>query len=177
MHCICCVVQIDDPTPPEQLPCSVHTFVRPLDRFPPNFEMHAKANDKGRISPVKNERMLLNSLLGNKNYLSSCVPSSFHVVSSVTIHKADPDVIIGHEFLGVSLDVLLHRIKELKAEHWSRIGRFRRSKWPIIGRQGTNIKFLSGRMLCDLASDSAKVCYFFIEIRLVLSGSHLVHRA
>lgn len=77
---------------------------------------------------------------------------------SVTLHKADPDVIVGHEFLGVSLDVLLHRMRELKADHWSRIGRFRRSKWPNIGRQGTNLRFLSGRLLCDLASDGAKVC-------------------
>ncbi|KAI0796194.1 hypothetical protein C8Q75DRAFT_863184 [Abortiporus biennis] len=130
-------IQIDDPTSPESLPCSVHTFVRPLDRFPQNFEVRAKSNGKGVISPMKNERMLLNSLL-------------------VTIHKADPDVIVGHEFLGVSLDVLLHRMRDLKADHWSRIGRFRRSRFPSIGRQGTNLKFLNGRLLCDLASDSAK---------------------
>ncbi|TBU30600.1 DNA polymerase alpha catalytic subunit [Dichomitus squalens] len=128
---------IDDPTPPEALPCTVRTFVRPLDRFPANFEARASNNGKGVISPMKNERMLLNNLL-------------------VTLHKADPDVIVGHEFLGVSLDVLLHRMRELKADHWSRIGRFRRSKWPNIGRQGTNLRFLSGRLLCDLASDGAK---------------------
>ena len=29
-----------------------------------------------------------------------------------------------HKFLGLSLDVLLHQMKELKADHWSRIGRF-----------------------------------------------------
>ena len=57
----------------------------------------------------------------------------------------------------MSLDVLLNRMKDLKADHWSRVGRFRRSKWPNIGRQGTNLKFLNGRMLCDLASDGAKV--------------------
>lgn len=57
-------VLIDDPTPPEKLPCSVQTFVRPLDRFPPNFENRAKGNGKGFISPAKNERMLLNALLG-----------------------------------------------------------------------------------------------------------------
>lgn len=56
-------VIIDDPTPPEKLPCTVHTFVRPLDRFPPNFETQARANGKGFISPMKNERMLLSSLL------------------------------------------------------------------------------------------------------------------
>jgi DNA polymerase alpha subunit A len=56
-------VQIDDLTPPEKLPCSVHTFVRPLDSFPPNFEARAKQNSKGMISPMENERILLNSLL------------------------------------------------------------------------------------------------------------------
>ncbi|KAI0048775.1 hypothetical protein FA95DRAFT_1678116 [Auriscalpium vulgare] len=129
--------QIEDATPPEKLPCTVHSFVRPLERFPPNFETVARSNSKGGVTPVKNERMLLNSLL-------------------VTLHKADPDVIVGHEFLGVSLDILLHRMRELKADHFSRLGRFRRSKWPNIGRQGTNLKFLNGRMLCDLASDGAK---------------------
>lgn len=76
---------------------------------------------------------------------------------TVTLHKADPDVIVGHDFLGVSLDVLLGRMKDLKAEHWSRLGRFRRAKWPLIGRQGTNMRFLTGRLLCDLASDGARV--------------------
>ncbi|KAG5634772.1 hypothetical protein H0H81_000834 [Sphagnurus paluster] len=128
---------IDDPIPPEKLPCTVHTFVRPLDRFPPNFETQARANGKGFISPMKNERMLLSSLL-------------------MIIYKADPDVIVGHEFLGVSLDVLLHRMRDLKVDHWSRIGRFRRKRFPNIGKQGTNLRFLNGRMLCDLASDGAK---------------------
>ena len=63
---------------------------------------------------------------------------------------------VGHEFLGVHLDLLLRRMRDLKVENWSRIGRFRRSKWPNLGRQGTNMKFLQGRMLCDLASDSSR---------------------
>ncbi|THV05329.1 DNA polymerase alpha catalytic subunit [Dendrothele bispora CBS 962.96] len=128
---------IDDPTPPEKLPCTVQAFVRPLDRFPNNFEAQAKMNGKGIISPLKNERMLLSSFLA-------------------TLHRADPDIIVGHDFLGVSLDALLHRMRDLKVEHWSRIGRFRRSRWPNIGRQGTNMKFLTGRLLCDLTSDGAK---------------------
>ncbi|KAF8621892.1 hypothetical protein AX15_007444 [Amanita polypyramis BW_CC] len=139
--CVTCRVwhnmNIDDPTPPDKLPCVVQTFVRPLDHFPSNFEVRAKVNGKGSISPAKNERMLLNTLL-------------------ISVFKADPDVIVGYEFLSVSLDVLLHRMRELNVDHWSRLGRFRRSKWPFIGRQGTNIKFLGGRLLCDLASDGAK---------------------
>lgn len=80
-----------------------------------------------------------------------------NVAPLVTLFKADPDVLVGHEFLGVSLDVLLGRMKDLGAEHWSRLGRFRRAKWIPIGKQGSNIKFLSGRLLCDLASDGARV--------------------
>lgn len=60
----CPIVDIDGTTPPEALPCTVRTFVRPLDRFPPNFEARAGHNGKGVISAMKNERMLLNNLLG-----------------------------------------------------------------------------------------------------------------
>lgn len=74
----------------------------------------------------------------------------------MTIQKSDPDVIVGHEFLGVSLDVLLGRMRDLKADHWSRIGRFRRAKMNL-GRPGTNLRLLYGRLVCDLASDGAKV--------------------
>ena len=91
----------------------------------------------------------------------------------VTTYKADPDIVVGHEFLGVSLDVLLKRMRDLKADHWSRIGRFRRSKWPNIGRQGTNLKFMTGRLMCDLASDSAKVRPP-LQFRLVVGSSHVI---
>ena len=62
-------MQLDDPTPPESLPCSVHTYVRPLGRFPPDFEVRAKTNGKGVITPVGDERTLLNQLLGIFNDL------------------------------------------------------------------------------------------------------------
>ncbi|PWN51312.1 hypothetical protein IE53DRAFT_386318 [Violaceomyces palustris] len=128
--------QIEDPTPPEELPCSIYTAVRPLGpMFPPGFEAEAKRG-KTKIVTLKYERMLLNSLLAQ-------------------IQLTDPDVIVGHEFSGVSLEVLLHRMKELKADHWSRIGRFRRAKWPKL-KQGMNLKLVGGRLICDLASDNAK---------------------
>lgn len=128
--------QIEDPTPPEQLPCSVFTAVRPLgSMFPPGFEAEARKG-KIKIHTLKYERMLLNALLAQ-------------------IHNADPDVIVGHEFNGVSLDVLLHRMKDLRADHWSRVGRFRRPKWPKL-KQGMNLKILAGRLVCDLASDNGK---------------------
>lgn len=135
--------------------------MRPLDQFPPNFEASARANGKGTISPATNERMLLNTLLSEiiSHFLALKLINV--LLSKVSIFKADPDVIVGHEFLSVSLDVLLHRMRELKVDHWSRLGRFRRSKWPSIGRQGTNMKFLNGRLVCDLAGESAKVGLIF----------------
>ena len=93
---------------------------------------------------------------------------------TVAIQKSDPDVIVGHEFLGVSLDVLLGRMKDLKADHWSRIGRFRRTKMTL-GAPGTNLRLLYGRLVCDLASDGAKVRCLGSLFRLF--GRHVYHCA
>ncbi|KAG9284047.1 hypothetical protein G9A89_022821 [Geosiphon pyriformis] len=73
------------------------------------------------------------------------------------IHRWDPDVLVGHNFIGFDLDVLLHRMKELRVEHWGRIGRLRRSVWPKlqIGAGGMNEStydekaVASGRLMCD----------------------------
>jgi hypothetical protein len=101
------------------------------------------------------------------------IPINFwlNLCSIVSIYKADPDVLVGHDFLGSGLDVLLNRMRELKADHWSRIGRFRRTRWTNIGRQGTNLKFLNGRLLCDLSSDGAKVCR--IPAQIICSNSKI----
>lgn len=61
----CLVAHIEDATPPESLPCTAQTFVRPLGRFPKNFEKAAKEAKTATILPLQNERMLLNSLLGD----------------------------------------------------------------------------------------------------------------
>ncbi len=78
-------MDIDDPTPPEALPCSVRTFVRPLDRFPPNFEAYASKNGKGVISPMPGERALLNSLLG-----VSQIQSYSRVIANVPLSSIHP---------------------------------------------------------------------------------------
>jgi DNA polymerase alpha subunit A len=96
--------------------------------------------DRSPFQTVKAERALLNSLLA-------------------TIQKADPDVIVGHNFLGGTLEALLYRMKELKVDHWSRIGRFRR-KQITISKAGSNVRLMSGRLVADLASDAAKVGNF-----------------
>ena len=73
------------------------------------------------------------------------------------MHRHDPDVIVGHNFIDFDLDVLLHRMKATKVDHWSRIGRLRRTKWPKLqsGAGGTadssyaERQMASGRLLCD----------------------------
>ena len=127
-------VNLEDTTDIEKQICSVHTTVRPLSSFPNGFEGQAKSEG---FAAVNAERFLLNSLLA-------------------TIQRYDPDVIVGHEFGGTALDVLLHRMKDVKADHFSRIGRLRRQKWPVL-KQGLNTNLLSGRLLCDLSSEGSRV--------------------
>lgn len=74
--------------------------------------------------------------------------------------KYDPDVLVGHDLIGDHMEVIFQRLKELKIEHWSRVGRLRRSKNISLGKQGTNIRLVMGRLICDLTSDAAKVRRF-----------------
>jgi DNA polymerase elongation subunit (family B) len=61
-----------------------------------------------KITVVSNEKSLINWFLA-------------------FLTRLDPDIIIGHNFLGYDLDVLLHRMKDHKIEHWSKLGRLRLS--------------------------------------------------
>ena len=45
------------------------------------------------------------------------------------IKQYDPDVFIGHNFIGFDLDVLLHRLRTLKIKDWSCLGRLRRTMY------------------------------------------------
>jgi DNA polymerase alpha subunit A len=127
---------IDDPTPPDGLASTRNTIVRPIEKFPPNLETRAKS-DSSPFSTVKAERALLNQLLA-------------------IIQRYDPDVVVSHNFLGGNFEALLYRMKELKVDHWSRIGRFRR-KAIYIQKMGNNAKLMAGRLVADLSSDAGKV--------------------
>ncbi|KAJ3161309.1 DNA-directed DNA polymerase alpha catalytic subunit pol1 [Geranomyces michiganensis] len=73
------------------------------------------------------------------------------------IHRSDPDIIVGHNFIDFDLDVLLHRMKANNVPHWSKLGRLHRKKWPKLqqGAGGTadsthaEKQVASGRLLCD----------------------------
>jgi DNA polymerase alpha subunit A len=138
LRCSCPLDRIDDPTPPERQPSISHTIVRPIGKYPPGFEPKARAEEGSKIVPAASEVALLDQFLG-------------------LFVRYDPDILVGHEFIGDHLEIVLQRLKELKTKNWSRVGRLRRDGNLVLGRQGSNVKFLTGRLVCDLTSDAAKV--------------------
>lgn len=137
-------------------------FVRNLfTEFPNGFDQHVRSLPKTGTAYAlfKQERPMLMQLLG-----SSCFSRSFlsHPADSAIradyISRHDPDCIVGHDFSQLDLDVLLNRMKELKIDNWSRIGRLRakNDKWPVL-RAGRNTNLLTGRLILDLTSDGTKV--------------------
>ncbi|KAF9357147.1 DNA-directed DNA polymerase alpha catalytic subunit pol1 [Mortierella sp. NVP85] len=132
-------VRVDDPVENNKKIISKKIFVRKLDSipFPPMFDDKIK---KSRVEIVKlmSERMLLNNLLAH-------------------IRNTDPDVVVGHNFVGFDLDVLLHRLKHTKIDQWSSIGRLRRTVMPKLqagaGGMGDTTaqekNIMSGRLMCD----------------------------
>ncbi|CAO1638402.1 unnamed protein product [Sympodiomycopsis kandeliae] len=128
--------QLEDINNPEERPSSVWTSVRPLaGQWPTGFEAEVRKQG-GKIKAIKWERALLNGLLAQFQLL-------------------DPDILLTHDFAGSDLDVLLARMRELRVDHWSRIGRFRRAAWPKL-RNGWNVGLMRGRLCCDLSSDVGK---------------------
>ncbi|KAI9308481.1 hypothetical protein BJ944DRAFT_101122 [Cunninghamella echinulata] len=73
------------------------------------------------------------------------------------IHLYDPDIIVGHDFSSYTLDILLHRMKELDIPFWHKLGRLRWKSFPKLqsGPGGTDLStskekmILVGRLLCD----------------------------
>ncbi|BGO92070.1 DNA-directed DNA polymerase alpha catalytic subunit pol1 [Rhodotorula toruloides] len=116
-------VDIDDPTPVEHQGSSSEVFVRNLfTDFPTGFDQQVRQHQGSPIFALfKAERPLLIQLL---DYIS----------------RNDPDVIVGHDFGQLDLDVLLNRLCE---------------KWPQL-RSGWNTGLLAGRLLFDLTSDGSK---------------------
>jgi len=115
------------------------TIVRKLDEIPLPIKFKELLNKRNKkVEIVQNENALLNYLMA-------------------IIQRQDPDIIVGHNFIGFHLDVLLHRMKALGIANWSRIGRLRRTMWPNLqaGAGGMGESSIAernvtcGRLLCD----------------------------
>lgn len=91
-----------------------------------------------RVEQAKSEKALLNYFIA-------------------MLQRHDPDILVGHNFLGFDLGVLLHRMKACKVDFWSKIGRLNWSQWPKT-KAGAAFsteasyaerQILSGRIVCD----------------------------
>lgn len=118
---------------------ALFTVVRDMEGvgFPARFtETLTRAAAGTRIEFCRNEKMLLSFLLA-------------------MLQKYDPDFIVGHNWLGFDLGVLLHRMRANKVEMWSRLGRLNWSQWPRSGKAGSSEaswaekQIISGRLVCD----------------------------
>jgi DNA polymerase alpha subunit A len=103
-----------------------YTIIRQWNNIPipGGFTEYTSQHKTSRLEMVQNERHLLNKFIA-------------------LLHKLDPDVLVGHNFIGFSLDVLLHRLKANKVElQWSKLGRLRR-------RQYVALLFILGGQSCS----------------------------
>ncbi|KAJ2960289.1 hypothetical protein NQZ79_g4309 [Umbelopsis isabellina] len=139
---VCKKVMVDEPTPVEKQEKVKFNVVRQLNGVPYPAglsDLINKERKKGNTIHVeKTELALLNLLIAK-------------------LHVHDPDVIVGHNFAGFDLDILLHRMKALNTHHWHKLGRLKRSNWPKLqagaGGSGESTfqerMIMSGRLICD----------------------------
>ncbi|KAI0461170.1 hypothetical protein LJB42_001186 [Komagataella kurtzmanii] len=129
------------PIPEDLQPDELITLIRPLGDstvFPPGVQRAIeKQGLKIRCTP--NEKTLLNLLCA-------------------LVKRADPDVFVGHRIESIQLDVLVHRLYDLKVPTWSSFGRLNKKVWPdrFPRRSGGPSKIreiFHGRLLCDIGND------------------------
>ncbi|KAJ1975656.1 DNA-directed DNA polymerase alpha catalytic subunit pol1 [Dimargaris verticillata] len=131
-------VKPDNPVDIKTLPSQQFTVVRALpgEYLPPGLAGQCQ-KQRFAVETVKGEHALLSYILA-------------------ILQRADPDIIVGHNFLGHDLNLLLSRMKHNRVDHWSRLGRLRRTQWPWSqnANQSYTSSFaermiMSGRVVCD----------------------------
>lgn len=129
---------IDDNIKPDDLV----TLVRPVGAvgFPPGLQQAAQKLSMN-LKTLPNEASLLGCL-------------------AALIKNADPDVFMGHRLENISLDVLVHRMHDLRVATWSAMGRRNRKAWPEKFGKGNGFnnnllirEIFQGRLLCDIANE------------------------
>lgn len=120
---------------------SAFSVVRDLENngFSPKFSSAMTIGPNNiRAEQAKNEKSLLNYFIA-------------------MLQRHDPDILVGHNFLGFDLGVLLHRMKACKTDFWSKIGRLNWTQWPkskagsMLSTEASYAErqILCGRICCD----------------------------
>ncbi|KAJ2669734.1 DNA-directed DNA polymerase alpha catalytic subunit pol1 [Coemansia sp. RSA 1085] len=135
-------MSLDDNTPAAQRAAEQLTLVRQLTGMPLPADFSRAAQAQSRrglvIEAVQSEAALLASLVAH-------------------LQRLDPDILAAHNFYGFDLDVLLHRMRALRTDGWSRLGRLQRTQWPKLqagaGGMGESSfserQIVCGRVVCD----------------------------
>ncbi|ODV85064.1 hypothetical protein CANARDRAFT_28783 [[Candida] arabinofermentans NRRL YB-2248] len=133
----------DAPVDENLRPHELVTLVRPVGgsiTLPPGLTQLASKKNIA-IRTFNNERTLLNCL-------------------AAMVKKSDPDVFIGHRLENISLDIIMHRMYDLKVNTWSTFGRRNRKQFPDKFGRGSgrnNVFYLreifAGRLICDIANE------------------------
>ncbi|EGG14920.1 hypothetical protein DFA_10794 [Cavenderia fasciculata] len=113
------------------------TSIRPLTGQTLPMDFKQQGQSRQNLSVQNNERLVLTQLAN-------------------TIMSVDPDMLAGHNIIGYDLDVIIHRMKELKVQNWSYLGKLRRTQFPrLSGGIGSaensyqEKQVLIGRLVCD----------------------------
>lgn len=133
----------DSPIDENIKPDDLVVLVRPIGAIavPPGLSQLAQKQGLP-LRTFPNEKALLNCL-------------------AALVKNLDPDVFIGHRLENISLDVLVHRMYDLKVTTWSTFGRRNRKAWPDrFGRNSSGFnnnlqirEIFQGRLLCDIANE------------------------
>lgn len=133
----------ESPIPTDLKPDFETVLVRPIagsTALPVGLNKLAE-DQKLQLRGFNNEKILLNCLVG-------------------MIKKYDPDVFIGHKLENVTLDILMHRMKELNISQWSNLGRRARKQFPDkFGKSNSRFNLFvirelcAGRLLCDISNE------------------------
>lgn len=132
----------DSPIDENIRPDDLVTLVCPIGAvgFPPGVQQAAQKSNM-TLRTLPNEASMLGCL-------------------AALIKNADPDVLVGHRLENISLDVLVHRMHDLKVATWSAMGRRNRKAWPDKFGKGNGFnnnllirEIFQGRLLCDIANE------------------------
>lgn len=109
-------VESDKPTPNPKSSFKSFSCVRKMDGIAtPGLDQVGRGGYKPGITVFKSEKPMLEFFINKINIF-------------------DPDLIICHNLCGGIFDILVQRIDRLKISHWSRLGRFKRSQIPKLGK-------------------------------------------
>lgn len=116
-----------------------------MDTLPLPFDINQRVKQRrdANIQVFNNERQMLEMFI-NK------------------LHLVDPDMLVAHNLCGNVIEVLLARIQMLRINHWSRIGRLKRSQMPNRKADGSIASWIPrqvscGRLLVDTFLNSKEL--------------------